>query len=63
MTTIAVLFLVISIVVVWGGLLASILHLRAHPTDDDAADDVDVDADAGRPGSAGAGPTGPVTRY
>ena len=34
MTPIAVLFLVISIVVVWGGLLASILHLRAHPTDD-----------------------------
>ena len=44
MTGIAVLFLVISVVVVWGGLLVSVLHLRAHPTDDeDGVDRVDGD--------------------
>ena len=49
MTPVAVLFLVIAIVVVWGGLVASILYLRAHPTDDtdDTDDDVGVLGDAG----------------
>ena len=47
MTGIAILFLVISIVVVWGGLAASILHLRSHPTDDGTDDDVGVLGQAG----------------
>jgi hypothetical protein len=49
MTPVAVLFLVIAIVVVWGGLVASILYLRAHPTDDgdDTGDDVGVLGQAG----------------
>lgn len=57
MTGVALLFLVISIVVVWGGLVASILYLRAHPTDDvpDEADDVGVLGQAG-----GGGPGDPA---
>ena len=59
MTPIAVLFLTISIVVVWGGLLASILHLRAHPADDDPADDHPaVHPDGPGPGT-GTGATSP----
>jgi Putative methionine and alanine importer, small subunit len=50
MTGIAILFLVISIVVVWGGLVASVLYLRAHPTDDGADDDVGVLGQAGERG-------------
>jgi hypothetical protein len=49
MTGVALLFLVISIAVVWGGLVASILYLRAHPTEDvpGDADDVGVLGQAG----------------
>ena len=65
MTGTAVLFLVISVVVVWGGLLASILNLRAHPTDDtdQASDDVGVlgQAGGGQP-DAGPGPSGSAPR-
>ncbi|WP_298458717.1 methionine/alanine import family NSS transporter small subunit [uncultured Cellulomonas sp.] len=53
MTPVALLFLVISIVVVWGGLVASILHLRAHPADDGADPGVDVTGEAGQPGQPG----------
>lgn len=31
MTTSAIVMMAISIVLVWGGLLAAILHLRRHP--------------------------------
>jgi hypothetical protein len=56
MTGVAVLFLVIAIVVVWGGLAASIVYLRAHPTENvpDEVDDVGVLGQAG-----GGGPTDP----
>ncbi|WP_460947337.1 methionine/alanine import family NSS transporter small subunit [Okibacterium endophyticum] len=33
MTPIAITFLIVSIVVVWGGLVASIVHLTRHPDD------------------------------
>ena len=52
MTGVAVLFLLISIVVVWGGLVASILYLRAHPTDEGPDDDVGVVGQAGGSGDA-----------
>ena len=52
MTPVAVLFLVIAIVVVWGGLVASILYLRAHPTDE-TDDDVGVLGQAGGGGHPG----------
>ena len=54
MTGVALLFLIISIVVVWGGLVASILYLRAHPTEvvDDEDDDVGVLGQAGGGGPA-----------
>jgi hypothetical protein len=57
MTGVALLFLVISVVVVWGGLVSSILYLRAHPTEGgpDEADDVGVLGQAG-----GGGPAGPA---
>ncbi len=51
MTGVAILFLAIAIVVVWGGLLASILYLRAHPTEDVPEDDDEV----GVLGQAGGG--------
>ncbi|PZU47054.1 MAG: putative methionine/alanine importer small subunit [Arsenicicoccus sp.] len=35
MTTQAVLMMIVAILVVWGGLVASILFLRAHPEVDD----------------------------
>lgn len=56
MTGVAVLFLVISVVIVWGGLLASILYLRAHPTEGgpDADDDVGVLGQAGGGGGPAA---------
>lgn len=57
MTGVAVLFLIISIVVVWGGLLASVLYLRAHPTEDVP----DPDDDVGVLGQAGGG-GGPAAR-
>lgn len=62
MTPIAVLFLVISITVVWGGLTASILHLRAHPTDelDDGADDDDAAGGPSGGASTGGTTTGPT---
>lgn len=49
MTGVALLFLVIAIVVVWGGLVASILYLRAHPTEHlpDEEDEVGVLGQAG----------------
>lgn len=47
MTGVAVLFLMISVVVVWGGLVASILYLRAHPTDDGPDEDTGVLGQAG----------------
>jgi hypothetical protein len=50
MTGVAILFLVIAIVVVWGGLVASILYLRAHPTEDLPEDD-----EVGVLGQAGGG--------
>ncbi|MCW4384535.1 methionine/alanine import family NSS transporter small subunit [Salinibacterium sp. SYSU T00001] len=31
MSTLAIVFLVLSILIVWGGLSASILYLRSHP--------------------------------
>jgi Putative methionine and alanine importer, small subunit len=57
MTGVAVLFLIISIVVVWGGLVASILYLRAHPTENvpDEVDDVGVLGQAGGGGPADPG--------
>jgi hypothetical protein len=57
MTGVAILFLVIAVVVVWGGLVASILYLRAHPTEDVADDDGD---EVGVLGQAGGG--GPADR-
>ena len=50
MTGVAILFLLISVVVVWGGLVASILYLRAHPPDDGPDDDVGVLGQAGERG-------------
>lgn len=35
MTTTAIIFLVVTIIVVWGGLVASILALRARPEAED----------------------------
>ncbi|CAM3105311.1 methionine/alanine import family NSS transporter small subunit [Stackebrandtia soli] len=35
MSTGAIIMLVISIVIVWGGLIGAILLLRAHPEDSD----------------------------
>jgi hypothetical protein len=57
MTGVALLFLIISVVVVWGGLVASILYLRAHPTEDvpDEVDDVGVLGQAGGGGPADRG--------
>ena len=47
MTTSAVLMMVVAMLVVWGGLVASILFLRAHPEVDDARlPDPDADAPA-----------------
>ncbi len=31
MSTSAIIFMIISMVLIWGGLLAAILHLRNHP--------------------------------
>lgn len=31
MSTAAIVMLVVSIILVWGGLVASLLHLRRHP--------------------------------
>lgn len=31
MTTSAIIFMIISMVLIWGGLIFSILHLRKHP--------------------------------
>ena len=31
MTTSAIIFMIISMVLIWGGLIAAILHLRNHP--------------------------------
>ncbi|WP_201585277.1 methionine/alanine import family NSS transporter small subunit [Psychrobacter jeotgali] len=31
MTTSAIIFMIFSMVLIWGGLLAAILHLRKHP--------------------------------
>ncbi|MES1964352.1 methionine/alanine import family NSS transporter small subunit [Psychrobacter sp. AH5] len=31
MTTSAIIFMIISMLLIWGGLLAAILHLRKHP--------------------------------
>ncbi|WP_010146514.1 methionine/alanine import family NSS transporter small subunit [Serinicoccus profundi] len=36
MTTQAVLMMIVAILVVWGGLVASILFLRAHPEVEDS---------------------------
>lgn len=54
MTGVAVLFLLIAIVVVWGGLVASVVYLRAHPTEvvEDDEDDVGVLGQAGGGGPA-----------
>ena len=42
MTAAALLVLILSLTVVWGGLVASALYLRRHPEDDDADDPGDV---------------------
>lgn len=48
MSTTAVVMLVVSVVMVWGGLVASILFMRAHPQVD-AVEDPDLElADDGR---------------
>jgi len=31
MSTSAIIFMIISMVLIWGGLIAAILHLRKHP--------------------------------
>lgn len=31
MSTSAIIFMIISMLLIWGGLIASILHLRKHP--------------------------------
>ncbi len=31
MSTSAIIFMIISMLLIWGGLLAAILHLRKHP--------------------------------
>jgi hypothetical protein len=31
MTTSAIIFMIISMTLIWGGLIAAILHLRNHP--------------------------------
>jgi len=43
MTAIAIVFLILSIVIVWGGLVASTLSLRAHPERDDYPPGADDD--------------------
>ncbi|ACZ20102.1 hypothetical protein Sked_01300 [Sanguibacter keddieii DSM 10542] len=47
MTTTAIVVLVLSLVVVWGGLVLSILNLRRAPQD---STDPDVPADTDDPG-------------
>lgn len=49
MTPTAIAFLIGAILIVWGGLVASILYLRAHPerADYPAGDEHDVRDDAG----------------
>lgn len=49
MTTTAIIFLVVTIVVVWGGLLVSILALRAKPEATDLPDGGHDDEGPGTP--------------
>lgn len=48
MSTTAIVMMVVSIVLVWGGLIASILFMRAHPQ----VDSVDPDPEIERAGKA-----------
>lgn len=34
MTTPAIIFMIIAMVTVWGGLIAAIMHLRKHPDEE-----------------------------
>lgn len=54
MTALAIVVMVVAIVIVWGGLIASILYIRARPerdsypggaADDDRADDPVIEHD------------------
>jgi hypothetical protein len=42
MTATALMVLIVSLSVVWGGLVASALYLRRHPEEEDAGDPGDV---------------------
>lgn len=48
MSTSAIIMMIIALVLVWGGLIASFLHLRGHP---DSPDDGSADVDERAPSS------------
>lgn len=40
MTTPAIIMMIIALLLVWGGLVAAIIHLRRHPEEADEAEEV-----------------------
>lgn len=51
MTPLAIVFMLIAMVIIWGGLAVAITFLARHPLDDDGPDDPAPGAAAPGPGS------------
>lgn len=51
MTPLAIVFMLIAMAIIWGGLAVAIAFIARHPLDDDGPDDAEPGAAAPAPGS------------